>query len=154
LSGGFGRGGGETGGGIGSDFNKNNRINNSKRLKGEAARWILAVSDSSDRPTVLCDGDMVEYQAEYDDRKGKYRDIEVTGGRKKEEDVEAVANTIVVEAVVVATDTVRPNRLHRRWWRRRLRRRQGGFRYNDRDGGDTRRHSHGHRRNLNRSPWL
>ena len=154
MSGGFGRGGGETGGGIGSDFNKNNRINNSKRLKGEAARWILAVSDSSDRPTVLCDGDMVEYQAEYDDRKGKYRDIEVTGGRKKEEDVEAVANTIVVEAVVVATDTVRPNRLHRRWWRRRLRRRQGGFRYNDRDGGDTRRHSHGHRRNLNRSPWL
>ncbi len=103
---------------------------------------------------MLCDSDMVEYQAEYDDRKGKYRDIEVTGGRKKEEDVEAVANTIVVEAVVVATATVRPNRLHRRWWRRRLRRRQGGFRYNDRDGGDTRRHSHGHRRNLNRSPWL
>ncbi len=85
MSGGFGRGGGETGGGIGSDFNKNNRINNSKRLKGEAARWILAVSDSSDRPTVLCDGDMVEYQAEYDDRKGKYRDIRVTDGRKEGE---------------------------------------------------------------------
>jgi len=31
--------------------------------------------------------------------------------RKKEEDVEAVANTIVVEAVVVATATVRPNRV-------------------------------------------
>ena len=36
LSGGLGRGGGETGGGIGSDFNKNKKISNSKSLKRKA----------------------------------------------------------------------------------------------------------------------
>ena len=34
---------------------------------------------------VLREGDMVEYEQEYDDRKGKYRAIEVTGGRREEE---------------------------------------------------------------------
>ena len=102
LSGGFGRGGGETGGGIGSDFNKNNKINNRKILKGEVARWnprgfgFIRPTDGGDPTedvfchissitdgTVLCEGDMVEYQAEYNDRKGKYRAIRVTGGRKE-----------------------------------------------------------------------
>jgi hypothetical protein len=32
---------------------------------------------------VLCEGDMVEYQADNNDRKGKYRAIKVTGGRKE-----------------------------------------------------------------------
>ena len=71
-----------------------------KRLKGEAARWnprgfgfikpsdggedlfchVSAITDGN----VLHEGDMVEYRVlhhtEYDDRKGKYRAIEVTGG--------------------------------------------------------------------------
>ena len=33
---------------------------------------------------VLRDGDTVEYQAEFDDHKGNYRSIEVTGGRSKD----------------------------------------------------------------------
>jgi len=72
-----------------------------KRLKGEAARWnprgfgfikpsdggedlfchVSAITDGN----VLREGDTVEYMAEYDDRKGKYRAIEVTGGRREEE---------------------------------------------------------------------
>jgi len=78
LSGGFGRGRGETGGGIGSDFNKNNKINNSKRHKGEAARWnprgfgFIRPTDGGDDVfchissitdgNVLYEGDTVEYQ--------------------------------------------------------------------------------------------
>ena len=96
-----GRGGGDTGGRIGSDSNTNKKINDSKRLKGEAARWnprgfgfikpsdggedlfchVSAITDGN----VLREGDTVEYQAEYDERKGKYRAIEVTGGRKEED---------------------------------------------------------------------
>ena len=34
---------------------------------------------------VLREGDMVEYEQEYDDRKGKYRAINVTRGRREEE---------------------------------------------------------------------
>lgn len=72
-----------------------------QRLKGEAARWnprgfgfikpvdggegifchVSVITDGN----VLREGDMVEYEQEYDDRKGKYRAIEVTGGRREEE---------------------------------------------------------------------
>jgi cold shock CspA family protein len=68
----------------------------SKRLKGKARRWnargfgfiqpsdggkdlfchCSAITDGN----VLRDGDMVEYQAEFDDHKGNYRAREVTGG--------------------------------------------------------------------------
>jgi cold shock CspA family protein len=85
-----GRNGGGDGGGGGG-----------KRLKGEAARWnprgfgfikpsdggedlfchVSAITDGN----VLREGDIVEYESEYDDRKGKYRAIEVTGGRKEED---------------------------------------------------------------------
>jgi cold shock CspA family protein len=34
---------------------------------------------------MLREGDMVEYEQEYDDRKGRYRAVEVTGGRREEE---------------------------------------------------------------------
>jgi cold shock CspA family protein len=83
------------------DFNKNKKVtNNSKRLRGEATRWNPTRGFGFIRPTdggedvfchfssitdgsVLCEGDMVEYQAEYDDSKGKYMAIKVTGGRKE-----------------------------------------------------------------------
>jgi cold shock CspA family protein len=73
-----------------------------QRLKGETARWnprgfgfikpmdgggedifchVSVITDGN----VLREGDMVEYEQEYDDRKGKYRAIEVTGGRREEE---------------------------------------------------------------------
>ena len=71
------------------------------RLKGEAARWnsrgfgfikpntggedvfchVSSITDGN----ALREGDMVEYEAEYDERKGKYRAIEVTGGRKEDD---------------------------------------------------------------------
>ena len=79
---------------IGAEDHKNG---GSKRLKGVSARWnsergfgfIIPTNGGEDifchfssitDGNVLCDGDIVEYQAEYDDHKGKYRDIEVTGG--------------------------------------------------------------------------
>ena len=81
-----GRGDGETD----SDFNKNKKINNRKRFKGEAASWntrgfgfirptdggeaVFCHFSSITDGNVLCEGDMVEYQAEYDDRKGKQSD--------------------------------------------------------------------------------
>ena len=99
LSVGCGRGGGETGGGIGGDFNRNKKIDDSKRLTGEASMWnsrgfgfirpteggedVFCHFSSITDGNVLCEGDMVEYQAEYDDFKGKYRAMKVTGGRKE-----------------------------------------------------------------------
>ena len=89
-------------GGVSSDFNKNKKvINKSKPLKGEDTRWNSNRGFGFIRPTdggeeifchfssitdvsVLCEGDMVEYQAEYDDSKGKYRAVEVTGGIKED----------------------------------------------------------------------
>ena len=88
-------------GGVSSDFNKNKKvINKSKPLKGEDTRWNSNRGFGFIRPTdggeeifchfssitdvsVLCEGDMVEYQAEYDDSKGKYMAIKVTGGRNE-----------------------------------------------------------------------
>ena len=71
----------------------------SKRLKGVAARWnprgfgfiipedggddIFCILSSITDGNALREGDIVEYEAEYDERKGKYRAIEVTGGRKE-----------------------------------------------------------------------
>jgi cold shock CspA family protein len=99
LSVGCGRGGEETGGGNGSDFIRNEKIDESKRLKGEAARWnprgfgfirptdggevVYCHFSSITDGNVLCEGDMVEYQAEYDDFKCKHRAMKVTGGRKE-----------------------------------------------------------------------
>ena len=73
----------------------------SKRLIGEATRWnprgfgFIKPSDGSEDLFCLLssiadgnelrEGEMVEYEAEYDERKGKYRAIEVTGGRKEED---------------------------------------------------------------------
>jgi cold shock CspA family protein len=71
------------------------------RLKGEAARWnprgfgfikpldggedlfchVSGITDGN----VLREGDVVEYEVQYDDRKGKYRAIEVTGGRQEDD---------------------------------------------------------------------
>ena len=70
-------------------------------MRGEAARWnsrgcgFIKPSDGSE--DVFChmsnivdgnclrEGDTVEYFTEYDDRKGKYRAIEVTGGRREDD---------------------------------------------------------------------
>jgi cold shock CspA family protein len=94
----------ERGGGSRSPRGRNGGGGNdggSKRLKGEAARWnprgfgfikptnggedvfchVSSITDGN----VLREGDMVEYEAEYDERKGKYRAIEVTGGRKEDD---------------------------------------------------------------------
>jgi cold shock CspA family protein len=88
-------------GGVGGGFNINKKvINNSKRLKGEVTRWNTNRGFGFIRPTdggedvlchfssitdgsALCEGDMVEYQAEYDDIKGKYMAIKVTAGRNE-----------------------------------------------------------------------
>jgi cold shock CspA family protein len=77
----------------------------SKRLKGEVKAWNMERGFGFIKPTnggedvfchfsfitdgnVLREGDMVEYEAEYDDRKGKHsqrnRAIKVTGGKKAE----------------------------------------------------------------------
>ncbi len=72
----------------------------SKRLKGKARSWnsrgfgFMQPSDGSKNlfchcsvitdGNVLRDGDTVEYQAVFDDHKGNYRAIAVTGGRNED----------------------------------------------------------------------
>ena len=78
----------------------------SKRLKGKAVRWnprgFRFIQPSDGGKTLFChcsaitdgnvlrDGDTVEYQAEYDDHRGNYRAVEVTGGRN--EDASGIAH--------------------------------------------------------------
>ena len=81
----------------GDDRNGGGGGGGGNRLKGEAARWnprgfgFIKPTDGSEDlfchvsgiadGNVLREGDMVEYTPEYDDRKGKYRAVNVTGGR-------------------------------------------------------------------------
>ena len=94
-------------GGVGDTLDNGGGGNDgsSKRLKGEVKGWnmergfgfIKPINGGEDvfchfssitEGNVLREGDMVEYEAEYDDRKGKHsqrnRAIKVTGGKKVE----------------------------------------------------------------------